>query len=527
MAPFTSHTVVAPSIRRTPSDVSLTLRQCQELRTLLLHAAPPKVAPCEKPYAPRVAHLLDAIEATLQQATPTADGKFIIEDAISDVTSSCSPSLLSPLLSSPPSESESESERDLGSTTLFESSSSSDLLAKPDAAAYKNDTEIAISRIFDLGSVAAVVDPSIPVDAPVHGPSVVSMTGFGELGRFGNQVLQYAFLVAYARRHHIAHIQVPAWVGTALFGHAEAPVARALPPVVEFAGTRANSTFTDEFIDYVKRSNAHRVVPEMHPDILGHGPGARDAPRNVDIWGWFQWHSAHLAPFKDDIRAAFAPVAATHAVRDAFQRNLRFRGGRKRTVVGLHFRLGDYQNISASSFGYCAPTAWYRAWLAEIWPTLDDPVLFVASDDLDAVRKDFADYDVQTADSCEMELGDDMRELKAGFFPDWYGLTQCDVLAISNSTFSFSACMMNERPAACFFRAHYSGVMQPFQPWNADPIVHREADGNVLGAAAETLAIVYRTQGVRGLMRNVFVELPCYAARAAVMKAVLWRKASA
>lgn len=393
------------------------------------------------------------------------------------------------------------------------------------APVYKNETEIAISRIFDLGKVASVQDPSIKADAPYDGPSVITMTGFGELGRFGNQVLQYMFMQCYAKKYNISEIQVPSWVGAALFGLTDRPVQRAFPSVVEFRGTVANSTFTTDFIDYVKRSNGNRVVPELYPSMLADNENARF--ENVDIWGWFQWHTSYVAPYKKLIQETFKPVPTISAhLESAFDKNVRYIGGKKRTVVGLHLRLGDYKNIAASSFGYCAPTEWYLNWLAEIWPTLENPVLFVASDDVESVLRDFKDYSPITADSAGITLPAEMKTLKAGFFPDWWCLTQCDVLAISNSTFSFSACMMNTRTNAQFFRAHYSGTMVEIDPWNADPIVHRDMNKAGISSALETLQVVYRTQGSRGLAKNLLYELPYYGLRSAIMKAVLWRQAN-
>eukprot|EP00178_Gracilaria_changii_P019126 TRINITY_DN55628_c0_g1_i1.p1 TRINITY_DN55628_c0_g1~~TRINITY_DN55628_c0_g1_i1.p1 ORF type:complete len:543 (+),score=90.51 TRINITY_DN55628_c0_g1_i1:584-2212(+) len=395
------------------------------------------------------------------------------------------------------------------------------------AQAYKAETEIAISRIFQLGNVAAVRDPTIPADAPYNGPSLLTMTAFGELGRFGNQVLQYMFLRTYAERHNISEIQLPPWVGAALFGLEHAPVQRALPPVIEFRNTLANSTFTTDLLDYVKNANPKFDVTELNPSCLQLG-GAAEGQRvvNVDVWGWFQWHSSHFAPYKRFIQDTFTPVPQikTHFEK-VFHEQLRYRGGKKHTVVGLHLRMGDYKNIAASSFGYCAPTEWYLNWLANVWHTLVNPILFVASDDLNAVLRDFAAYKPFTADDVGMKMPKDMKKLKAGFFPDWFGLTQCDVLAISNSTFSFSACLMNKRKGARFYRAHYHGVMEEIDPWNADAIVHRDMSKAGIAAALETLQVVYNTQGSRGLARNLLYELPYYGLRSAIMKAVLWKQA--
>lgn len=395
---------------------------------------------------------------------------------------------------------------------------------KPDAK-YNADTEIAISRIFELGKFKAVQDPSVPASAPYTGDPVVTMTGFGELGRFGNQVLQYAFLKAYAATHSIPEIQVPEWIGARLFGLDDAPVARALPAVVEFAGTLANSTFTDELIGFVKRSNTAGTTPELRPSCLTR-ESIGEAPRNVDIWGWFQWHSSAFAPFKSLLRDTFAPTPALSAhLGAAFDSAIRHRGGRRRTVVGVHLRYGDYASIAASSFGYCAPTTWYLEWLRRVWPTLDDPVLVVTSDDLKSVLGDFAEFDPVTTNDAGMGMPQEFKGAKAGFFPDWYALTQCDVLAISNSTFSFSASLMNEREGLRVFRAHYAHRIVEISPWDADPIVHREVNKSGVAHAVETLQILYNTQGAKAVLRNMLYELPCYGVRSIVMKAVLWREA--
>lgn len=391
---------------------------------------------------------------------------------------------------------------------------------------YKADTEIAVSRIFQLGKFSAVQDPSIPATAPYDGPSVVTMSGFGELGRFGNQVLQYAFLKSYATAHNIAEIQVPSWIGADIFGLDDAPVRRALPSAVEFSGTLANSTFTDDLINYVKNSSDATTV-ELGKDVLSaEAANSNEAPRNVDIWGWFQWNSKIYAPFKDVLRETFAPNAPLNEhMEEIFESNIRYRGGKKRTVIGIHLRYGDYQNIAASSFGYCAPTSWYLEWLQQIWNTVENPLLVVTSDDLKSVVGDFAGYDMVTTASAGLNMPDEYRGRKAGFFPDWYALTQCDVLAISNSTFSFSASLMNTRENLQVYRAHYALKLTQITPWNAEPIVHRDIEKNAVSKGIETFKILYATQGMSAVLRNVLYELPCYGVRALVMKAVLWRSA--
>lgn len=539
-----------PAVKRLPKNSSamllLALRQCEELQCAMLKNAgvtsPPSDTVSSKDmlnseYSHEVGNTLSSLLKTLSHAqaisTCTSENASDVSDWSSDDEQIASVS-------------EGNRRNDLASCSvghvlpdlITEPSSTEMLLHKkksPDAdlaqtapvpTAYKGETEIAISRIFDLGKFNSVQDTSIPAHAPYHGPSTITMSGFGELGRWGNQLLQYIFMKSYVTNHNIAKIQVPGWVGAALFGLSDDPVRRALPSAVEFRGTLANSTFTTELIDYVKKASSGYDVPELTPDVLSESAGGGRAPKNVDMWGWFQWHTSFFAPFKTVIQKCLTPVSAlSEELGTTFNRSVRNRGGKRRTVVGLHMRLGDYQNIAASSFGYCAPTSWYLRWLERIWPTIENPVLFVASDDIQAVLRDFAHYEPLTADSIGLKVPESMSGLKAGFFPDWYALTQCDVLAISNSTFSFTACMMNQRPEARFFRAHYNGCMEEIDPWNADPVVHRDMNKGGVMQVLETVQIVYNTQGSKGVAKNLFYELPYYAIRSAVMKAVLWRQA--
>jgi len=385
---------------------------------------------------------------------------------------------------------------------------------------YKKDTEIAMSRIFDLGKVAAVENPLIEPHEPHHGEPVVTMTGFGELGRWGNQILQYMFLKCVAEKSG-SRIEVPHWVGTQLFGLENRTVQRRFPAVIEDRTKKANSTFTDDFMEYIRSSNGGAAVPEILTDALD--PQSDTELKNVDVWGWFQWHTQHYRPHKELLQETFAPVPELDAhLGTVFEQKLRTGpNGEKQTVVGLHLRLGDYKNIAASSFGYCAPTSWYLEWLEKIWPTLENPVLFVASDEIDTVLRDFSAYNPVTSDMIGATMPESFKGLGAGMFPDWYMLTQCDVLAISNSSFSFSACMLNRRPNARFFRGHFLHRMVEINPWDADPIVHREMSNNAITEMGNTLRVLYNTQGTAGVVKNVFYELPYYGVRSIVMKAVL------
>ena len=113
------------------------------------------------------------------------------------------------------------------------------------------------------------------------------------------------------------------------------------------------------------------------------------------------------------------------------------------------------------------------------------------------------------------------KGLGAGFYPDHYILARADVAVISNSTFSHSACMLNETDGAKFYRVTHTGEAIAFDPWCSQPILHREVNGGVISKTFGALQVVYRTGGWRAVARYVALELPMEAAREAALHATL------
>jgi hypothetical protein len=66
------------------------------------------------------------------------------------------------------------------------------------------------------------------------------------------------------------------------------------------------------------------------------------------------------------------------------------------------------------------------------------------------------------------------------FFPDWFLLTQCDILAISNSTFSFTAAMFSEYGDQFFRPTFEDEGLIPFDPWNSEPMLFAPHEPRIL-----------------------------------------------
>jgi len=89
-------------------------------------------------------------------------------------------------------------------------------------------------------------------------------------------------------------------------------------------------------------------------------------------------------------------------------------------------------------------------------------------------------------------------------------MTQADVLGISNSTFSFSAAMLNER-ATMFLRPHWDFRTRftSFDPWDAEPLLyHRSGNEKFFKNYRSMLRIAHETGGFPGLMSSALLYHP-------------------
>ncbi len=277
---------------------------------------------------------------------------------------------------------------------------------------------------------------------------VVASSTLGALGRFGNQLLQYGFLRLYAARHGLA-LETPRWIGHELFDCREPPVASGRPVLTELE----LGLFDGDFLD-------------------------RPPAQGCDLWGWFQVDARTLAPQRELFRSLFRFRPEIAGAIDHAESRLRSRG---RSLVGLHLRRGDYRPATGhplvDRLYESTPTSLYREWLERLWPTLEDPVLFLASDEPEGLRQQFADFRPDTADSLGLHLPE------TPYLPDFCLLARCTAMAISNSTFSFAAALLAD-PEALFVRpSPETATLEDFRPWSSPP--HLAADSARALAKAE------------------------------------------
>ncbi len=259
------------------------------------------------------------------------------------------------------------------------------------------------------------------------GPRLLA-SQLGRAGRFGNQILQYAFLKTHAERHGL-DLETPDWIGRPLYGFDDPLPGQPLPFLSE---------------------NEH----DLAAMLTGPQPGLCVGR---DVIGYFCGDLTPLSPQRARVRALFTPSPPVAARVDGAMAALRRQG---RTVVALHLRRGDF---GVGRF-WIAPDSWYLEWLAALWPTLEHPVLYIATDEPSVIGA-FAAYAPLRADDLAPPLPG------AEFFIDHWVLSRADALAVSNSSFSVTAALLNPQALAMVRPDRQAGRLVPFDPWSGPALL--------------------------------------------------------
>lgn len=368
-----------------------------------------------------------------------------------------------------------------------------------------SETDRVLRTLDSLGQTAdtATNTPSISEQ------SVLTMSSLGKLGRFGNQLFQYSFLRICALKSG-AQVECPSWIGQSLFGQTEPPISQHLPPAIEQSDQ--GETLFDampEFIPYIEKIAG---APSIRVGVEALEQGLI----NVDLWGFFQVHTRCLQPHQAFFRSLFQPVPD---LRDALEAGLAQLRSHGKTIIGLHIRRGDFVRLPMAGFTLVVPLEWWCEWLDRMWHQFDQPVLFLCSDELERVLPAFAKFKPITCNDLAIELPQ-LQAINAEFYIDFFMLSQCDVVGISNSIFSFAACLLNERGQQ-FFRPcwDFSIKFVQFDPWNSLPLLYiGDGQPRILKRIDEVAAVVLATQGWSGLLKCFCIQFPISLIRQSLMR---------
>jgi FkbM family methyltransferase len=256
----------------------------------------------------------------------------------------------------------------------------------------------------------------------------IQFSTLGSKGRFGNQLLQYGFARLYADRFGL-ELEVPDWIGRDLYGFDDPPPTARLPPLDE-----GDADF------------GAALRGESSQPLAGH-----------DLSGYFCWDMArwgHVAQAFRNLYALREPLAS------GLQRALDGALGEARTLVALHLRRGDF----GQGRFWAAPVRWYLEWLEALWPTLERPCLYIATDEpgLLAGFARFRPIDASLYAGCDLE--------GIEFIADHHALANAQWLAISNSSFSFTAAMLAPQLKGAVRPDPIRRRLVPFDPW-ASPVL--------------------------------------------------------
>ncbi len=272
------------------------------------------------------------------------------------------------------------------------------------------------------------------------------------IGRFGNQLFQYAALRVYARRYGLK-LQTGSWVGEQLFGIPSSPITVRLPRYTER-----------------RKVDDNPCVPEGR-ELCGH-----------DFHGYGQYHTSYFAPDRKWLCELYRPVGKLRQRMDEPLRQLQHKG---KTLIGLHLRRGDYGRLSF----YFTPTLWYLTWLRKHWADYEEPVLFIATEDVELVEE-FAAYNPVIATDLGVDLKaepldnypylkhdlKDQDPIQLDFFPDWFLMSECAVILMPNSTFSMTAAMFSDQVRQVFRSDLPTQEFIEIDPWNCCPLTHDQAE---------------------------------------------------
>ncbi|MGD1805510.1 FkbM family methyltransferase [Dapis sp. BLCC M126] len=282
--------------------------------------------------------------------------------------------------------------------------------------------EFLVQNGFGMVAVATPFHPSWG-DAFYVRKQVVTMSTIGKNSGLGNQIFQYAFLKIYAQENGLS-VETPPWLGQELFGHKDREISEDLPVIVE---------------------NNNEIFP-VNGEVW----------KNVNIQGKFLYHTRYYATHKEYFCSLFQPVREIEAIVKVAWEKLCSYG---KTIIGLHLQSDSDENNNS----VVVPSEWYETWLHGLWETLEEPVLFIASDNLEEIPLlYFAQYNPITIRDLEVEVNPE--------YLNFFLLSKCDFVAISNTPFAFAACLLNET-GKYFFRPHFSTAkLIPFEPWNSTPV---------------------------------------------------------
>ncbi len=279
----------------------------------------------------------------------------------------------------------------------------------------------------------------------------ISMSTFGNNGRFGNQIFQYFFLKILQIELN-EEIMLPAWFEQDIF---ETPVCDGIENRVR--------------IDVnLEQPSGRDCGPDVHLSML---KDIKNINNNFDIniSGYFQYHTSTIIKYKQLFLDTFF---INLLVRSTVESALLKLNPLSKKIIGIHVRRGDYL-----LFGESHDYIW-TASMNSVVKTIADllmggysnAIIYLATDDPQYVEDQFQARGIPFISNKHLKNDTaNISELAC----DFEMLARADVLLISNSTLSFAASLINRKSKIFLRPSPTEDRFLPFDPWNSHVLLSR------------------------------------------------------
>jgi len=253
---------------------------------------------------------------------------------------------------------------------------------------------------------------------------VISMNYLGLSGRLGHQLSYYLGLKLYAKRHNYC-IEMPDWIGRYFFEGCSDP-------------------FISNIYDTINSTD-----PSFKRSIDGNYPPPQE---KFNLNGSCFNPSKLTKEEKRYIQNTLTPLPYLKKTLDSHISQLK---KNKKTLVSIHIRRGDFVK---SNF-YVPSSQLFLTWLKKKWPDLNQPVLYIASDEVEAVKADFFEFEPFSMSDFEKTFYFD------DCLTDFYIISQSDIVITGASSFSRLATMCNSKYSQLYWANPNTNSIEKFNVW--------------------------------------------------------------
>ena len=285
-------------------------------------------------------------------------------------------------------------------------------------------------------------------DGHVAQKSLVQMSTLGRNGRFGNQIFQYFFL-RLVQDQLGYEIRNPTWLGEKLFN-------------LEGSKELINSAFPVDWKPVVQRADTPALDLQRIDYLM-----SQNNTNSLDISGYFHYQTRNLSSHRDLFLSIFS-------ISESLMTSIRERLDilNITSVIAIHVRATDYISLEKESggIGFAMSPNFneIKLKLNELQNSQKETIVYLASDDLNYSSKELNLLGIKHITS--RDIFPDLGETE-DLFIDFSLLSLADCILISNSSFSFTAAMLNQHAKLFFRPCIKTKKYLPFDPWN-DYVLH-------------------------------------------------------